>query len=67
MDGCPEKCGLCGTTDGHLFECRNRPKGTAPVEELDWRLIEALIAAYTKQAVAGVTAFAGVTVEERAN
>lgn len=33
------RCGACGVAGGHIYECRHRPKGTAPVEQLDWGLI----------------------------
>jgi len=45
--GIQDKCDSCGATAGHIFECPKRPKGTAQVEQVDWRIIEALIAAYS--------------------
>lgn len=48
MAGTQDKCGSCGATAGHIFECPKRPKGTAPVEQVDWRIIEALIAVYSR-------------------
>lgn len=41
------KCVVCGAAVGHIFECPKRPKGTAAVAQLDWRIIEELIAAYS--------------------
>lgn len=41
-----EKCHSCAATAGHVFECPLRPKGTAPVEQIDWQIIEALITLY---------------------
>lgn len=43
-----KKCCSCGATAGHIFACPERPKGTAPVEQVDWRIIEALIASYSR-------------------
>jgi hypothetical protein len=41
-----EKCCSCGATAGHVFECLERSKGTAPVEQMGWRIIEVLITSY---------------------
>jgi hypothetical protein len=43
-----DQCGSCGATAGHIFKCPQRPKGTAPVEQVDCRIIEALIAVYSR-------------------